>query len=226
MAKFKACGSTFAKCTSNKLADSKTVGDPVTIGKMIEVTVKPNFKEATLYADDDIAEQIREFDSADISLNVDEIAIEAAVEVFGLTKGTLSSYTATYITERGDADSNYGTYGFIYATIKDSVVTYNVYMLHRVKFELPEDKVQTKGENITFSTPTISGKAYNDADGNWRTRVFGISTLSDAKKAMLELVTRKSTAFSTASTTDSETISTEGGTNTAENGEEAQAANE
>lgn len=226
MAKFKACGSTFAKCTSNKLADSKTVGEPVTIGKMIEVTVKPNFKEATLYADDDIAEQIREFDSADISLNVDEIAIEAAVEVFGLTKGTLSSYTATYITERGDADSNYGTYGFIYATIKDSVTTYNVYMLHRVKFELPEDKVRTKGENITFSTPTISGKAYNDSDGNWRTRAFGIDTLANAKKVLSEFVTRKSAAFSTSSTAGSETISTESETTTTENGEETQTTSE
>ncbi len=209
MAKFKACGSTFAKCTSNKLADSKTVGEPVTIGKMIEVTVKPNFKEATLYADDDIAEQIREFDSADISLNVDEIAIEAAVEIFGLTKGTLSNYTAVYITESGDTDSNYGTYGFIYATIKDRAIAYNVYMLHRVKFEPPEDKMQSKGSDITFSTPTISGKAYNDSDGNWRTRVFGIDTLANAKKVLSELITRESTAFSTSSTADSETISAE-----------------
>lgn len=88
MAKFKACGSTFAKCTSNKLADSKNVGDAVTIGKMIEVTVKPNFKEALLYADDEIAEQIREFDSAEVTLNIDEIAIEAAVEIFGLKKAS------------------------------------------------------------------------------------------------------------------------------------------
>lgn len=213
MAKYKACGSTFAKCVSNKLADSKTVGEPVTIGKLIEITVKPNFKEATLYADDDIAEQIREFDSADISLSVDEVAIEAAVDIFGLTKSTLTSYTAVYITEKGDNDSNYGTYGFIYATIKDSVTAYNVYMLHRVKFEPPEDKVQTKGENITFSTPTISGKAYKDSDGEWRTRVFGIDTLANAKKILADLVTRKSTIFSTS--VESETISTESESETA-----------
>ena len=160
MAKFKACGSTFAKCTSNKLADSKNVGDAVTIGKMIEVTVKPNFKEALLYADDEIAEQIREFDNAEVTLNIDEIAIEAAVEIFGLKKSELKEYTAVFVTEDGSTDSNYGTYGFIYASIKDGTTSYNVYMLHRVKFELPEDKIQTKGENITFSTPTISGKAY------------------------------------------------------------------
>lgn len=213
MAKFKACGSTFAKCTSNKLADSKNVGDAVTIGKMIEVTVKPNFKEALLYADDDIAEQIREFDNAEVTLNIDEIALEAAVEIFGLKKSELKEYTAVFVTEDGSTDSNYGTYGFIYASIKDGTTSYNVYMLHRVKFELPEDKIQTKGENITFSTPTISGKAYKDIDGKWRTRVFGLKTLADAKTVLAELVARTSAAFTTASTGDSGTIPGESNTN-------------
>lgn len=213
MAKFKACGSTFAKCTSNKLADSKTVGDAVAIGKMIEVTVKPNFKEALLYADDEIAEQIREFDSAELTLNIDEIALNAAVEIFGLKKSELKGYTAVFVTEDGSTDSNYGTYGFIYASIKDGTTSYNAYMLHRVKFELPEDKIQTKGENIAFSTPTISGKAYKDIDGKWRTRVFEIKTLADAKKILAELVTRTSAAFTTASTGDGGTIPDEDNTN-------------
>nr|DAO28460.1 MAG TPA: tail tube protein [Caudoviricetes sp.] len=213
MAKFKACGSTFAKCTSNKLDDSNTVGKPVTIGKMIEITIKPNYKEASVYADDGIAEQIKEFDSAELTLNIDEIALDAAVEIFGLKKSELKEYTAVFITEDGSTDSNYGTYGFIYASIKDGTTSYNVCMLHRVKFELPEDKIQTKGENITFSTPTISGKAYVDKDGKWRTRVFGLKTLADAKKVLAELVARTSSAFTTASTGDSGTIPGESNTN-------------
>lgn len=213
MAKFKACGSTFAKCTSNKLDDSNTVGKPVTIGKMIEITVKPNYKEASVYADDGIAEQIREFDSAEVTLNIDEIAIDAAVEIFGLKKSELKKYTAVFVTEDGSTDSNYGTYGFIYASIKDGTTSYNVYMLHRVKFELPEDKIQTKGENITFSTPTISGKAYMDKDGKWRTRVFGLETLADAKTVLAELVARTSDAFTTAPAGDSSTTPGESNTN-------------
>ena len=67
MASYRAFSSKFGKCETNALSDCLSVSTLVDIGKLIEVTVKPNYKEATLYADDGVAEKFRAFDYADIT---------------------------------------------------------------------------------------------------------------------------------------------------------------
>lgn len=212
MASYKGCSPLFAKCKSNEFTDSKNVSDtPKQIGKLIDITIKPNYKEATLYADDDIAEQIREFDSADITLGVDEMGLDAFTDMFGHTSKSVKDLAdAKIITEKGDTPANFGTHGHIYAISKNNVTTFVACMLHRVKFEQPEEKVTTKGETITFNTPSITGKAYKDEDGCWRTRVFNIKTLEEAKEILNKLITRaESTLIATSSTDGDTTIDAE-----------------
>lgn len=213
MASYKACNPFFAKCKTNNIADSKNVSEtPKVIGKMIECTIKPNFKEATLYADDDIAEQIREFDSADITLGVDEMEPDAYEDMFGHAAKEVEGYSgAKIVTENGDTPANFGTHGHIYAISKNNITSFVACMLHRVKFEPPEEKVTTKGESITFNTPSITGKAYKDEDGSWRTRVFNIKTLAEAKTILNKLVTRaESTLITTSSVDGDNTINADG----------------
>lgn len=210
MASYRAFSSKFGKCETNALSDSLTVPTLFDIGKLIEVTVKPNYKEATLYADDEVAEKYRDFDYADITLGVDEIDSSAMTAMYGLTLTQLKDYTGvSQIVENGSTDPNYGTYGYIYGTQKGGVKTFVVVVLHRAQFEVPEDKVTTKGETVTFSTPSITGKAYKDANGEWRTRCFGIKTVAQAK-AILELIAKRTGAtLNTSSTGDGDVIVTE-----------------
>lgn len=207
MASYKGCSSLFAKCKSNEIEDSKNVSEtPKKIGKLIDITIKPNYKEASLYADDEIAEQIREFDSADVTLGVDEIELDTFTEMFGHTlQSVKDSEDEKIITEKGDTPANFGAYGHIYAISKNNVTTFVACMLHRVKFEQPEEKVATKGESITFNTPSITGKAYKDEDGCWRTRVFGIKTLAEAKTILEKLVKRTENTLIATSSTDGDT---------------------
>lgn len=192
MATYRACSPLFGKCEDNTIEKSKAIDSTTAIGKMVEVTVKPNIKEAVLYADDDVAEKVKIFDNADITLGIDELDLTAAKEMFGLSTAEASSNKI--IIERYDTQSNYGTFGYIYGIMKNSKRTYVAVVLHRAIFDLPEDKATTMGENITFSTPSISGKAYKDEDGNWRTRCFDISTLSDAKTILDKLMKFENTA--------------------------------
>ena len=68
----------------------------------------------------------------------------------------------------------------------------------------------SKGETITFNTPSITGKAYKDEDGCWRTRVFNIKTLEKAKEILNKLITRaESTLIATSSTNGDTTINAE-----------------
>lgn len=207
MASYKGCSPLFAKCKSNEIEDSKNVSEtPKKIGKFIDITIKPNYKEASLYADDEIAEQIREFDSADVTLGVDEIELDTFTEMFGHTlQSVKDSEDEKIITEKGDTPANFGAHGHIYAISKNNVTTFVACMLHRVKFEQPEEKVATKGESITFNTPSITGKAYKDEDGCWRTRVFGIKTLAEAKTILEKLVKRTENTLIATSSTDGDT---------------------
>ena len=42
--------------------------------------------------------------------------------------------------------------------------------LHKVKFTEGQESYKTKGDNIEYQTPNISGQAITDASGEWRTR--------------------------------------------------------
>lgn len=189
MAKIKACYPLFGKANSNHILDSLTVDAPIVMGKMVERSVKPNFAEGTLYADDEVAESAKEFKDADVSLTLDELSEEAYNEMFNPETKTVGT-TNTAI-DLADSDSSCGAYCDIYGTIKNGIKRYIVTLLHRVKFDIPEDKTTTKGENITFETTPLTGKAYADKNGQWRTRAYGFTTLEAAKEFAKKLVKRE-----------------------------------
>lgn len=205
MATYRACSPYFGKCEDNTIEKSKTIKNAVPIGKMVEATIKPNIKEATLYADDGVAEQVKIFDYADVTLGIDELSLEAAKDMYGWNAESDFS-DGTLIVEKDDAQPNYGTYGHIHGVIKNGKRSYVVTMLHRVIFELPEEKVTTMGESLTFSTPSITGKAYKDSAGEWRSRCFDIETLEQAKIILEKLEKRDATTLSSASITDGDVV--------------------
>ena len=207
MASYRAFSSKFGKCETNALSDCLSVSTLLDIGKLIEVTVKPNYKEATLYADDGVAETYKALDYADITLGVDEIDISAMTAMYGLTSAQLEGHTGvSKIVENDSTDPNYGTYGYIYGTQKNGAKTFVVVVLHRVLFDVPEDKVTTKGETVSFSTPSITGKAYPDANGEWRTRCFGIKTVAEAKTILETIAKRTGATISTSSSGNGDII--------------------
>lgn len=123
----------------------------------MDVTVE-NY-DAQLDADDGIFESIKEFKKGTLSLKVAELIPEAAVAMLGVTK-----------------DSN----GVIVSTAEDisAVVAvafrarkangkYRYFWLYRVKFSTPSTNLATKGDSITFQTPTIEGTIMrrNKVDG-------------------------------------------------------------
>lgn len=206
MASYRAFSSKFGKCKTNLLKNSLEIDGYLDIGKLIEVTIKPNYKEAVLYADDGVAEKYKAFDYADITLGVDEISLDAASAMFGLETSQLEKFTGvTKLVENDEANSNYGTYGYIYGTQKNNIKTFVVVVLHRALFDIPEDKVTTKGDTVTFNTPSITGKAYPDANGEWRTRCFGIKTVEEAK-IILDTIMQRTGATLDASSADGDII--------------------
>ena len=124
-------------------------GTPTQLAKAISAELSVELAEATLYADDGAAEIVKEFKNGTISLGVDDIGSATAAALTGVTVDTNNVVVSTS-EDGGDPVA----VGF---RAKKSNGKYKYYWLYRVKFGIPATNLATKGDSITFSTPTIEG---------------------------------------------------------------------
>ena len=144
---------------------------PFQLGKAVSLNITPNFAEGSLYANDGLAEYDKEFTNADVTLGTSTIPVEAQKPMFGHTVETTGSKKG--VTYNQDDQSGYVGFGFISVEKVNGVRSFVAAFLPKVKFTEPSDDYETKGESITYKTPSITGKATADDDGVWKeTDVF------------------------------------------------------
>jgi phi13 family phage major tail protein len=158
----------YAKITEDENGD-ETYAAPVPLAKAMTAELSVELAEATLYADDGAAEIVKEFQSGTLSLGVDDIGVAAAEVLTGAkiddNKVLISA------SEDGGAPVAIGF------RAKKANGKYRYFWLYRVKFGIPATNLQTKGDSITFSTPTIEGTVLRrnklDGQGNhpWKAEV-------------------------------------------------------
>ena len=124
-------------------------GTPTQLAKAISAEFSVELAEATLYADDGAAEIVKEFKNGTISLGVDDIGSTTAAALTGVTVDK-NNVVVSNSEDGGDPVA----VGF---RAKKSNGKYKYYWLYRVKFGIPATNLATKGDSITFSTPTIEG---------------------------------------------------------------------
>lgn len=139
----------YAPITEAAQTGDETYGTPVMLAKAISAELSIELAEATLYADDGAAEVVKEFKNGKLTLGVDAIGRSAAVALTGATadeNGVLISAS-----EDGGAPVAIGF------RAKKANGHYKYFWLYKVKFGVPSTNLATKGDSITFSTPTIEG---------------------------------------------------------------------
>ena len=124
-------------------------GTPTQLAKAISAELSVELAEATLYADDGAAEIVKEFKNGTISLGVDDIGSTTAAALTGVTVDKNN-----VVVSNSEDGGNPVAVGF---RAKKSNGKYKYYWLYRVKFGIPSTNLATKGDSITFSTPTIEG---------------------------------------------------------------------
>ena len=124
-------------------------GTPTQLAKAISAELSVELAEVTLYADDGAAEIVKEFKNGTISLGVDDIGSTTAAALTGVTVDK-NNVVVSNSEDGGDPVA----VGF---RAKKSNGKYKYYWLYRVKFGIPATNLATKGDSITFSTPTIEG---------------------------------------------------------------------
>ena len=148
----------YAKITEDE-SGNESYGTPQKLAKAMSADLSVELAEATLYADDGAAEIVKEFKSGTLSLGVDDIGAAVASD---LTGATIDSNGVVISTGEDGADPV--AIGF---RAKKSNGKYKYFWLYRVKFGIPATALATKGDSITFNTPTIEGTVLrrNKVDG-------------------------------------------------------------
>lgn len=158
--------------------ENETYGTPTQLAKAISAELSVELAEATLYADDGASEIVKEFKEGTLTLGVDDIGSETAAALTGVNiddNGVIISSS--------EDGGNPVAIGF---RAKKANGKYRYFWLYRVKFGIPSTSLETKGDSITFQTPSIEGTVLRrnkeDAAGNhpWKAEVTeGTSGVSD-----------------------------------------------
>ena len=138
---------------------NESYATPTQLAKAMTADLSVELAEATLYADDGAAEIVKEFKSGTLSLGVDDLGGSVASDLTGATIDDNGVVVST--AEDG------GTPVAIGFRAKKSNGKYRYFWLYRVKFGIPATALATKGDSITFNTPTIEGTIMrrNKVDG-------------------------------------------------------------
>lgn len=162
---------------------SVTYADGLVMSYAISVDLSVEVNEASLYRDDKIIENIKEFKSGTLSLNGDHLRYEVLAVILSHTVEGITEGGGQKLTAKGDDDGAYVGVGFYPTTIKDSKRKYRAIWLHKVKFSVPNESLETKGDSITFQTPTIEGTILPDILSVWKEE--GLFTTEAAAKEWL-----------------------------------------
>lgn len=138
----------YAKITEDN-EGIESYGTPSQLAKAMTADLSVELAEATLYADDGASEIVKEFKSGTLSLGVDDIGPTVASDLTGATidkNGVVIS--------AGEDGGEPVAIGF---RAKKSNGKYKYFWLYKVKFGIPATALATKGDSITFNSPTIEG---------------------------------------------------------------------
>ena len=147
----------------------ETYESPKILAKAMTAELSVELIEAILYADDGASEIVKEFNSGTLTLGIDDIGSIAAQD---LTGSKIDSNNV--VVSRSEDGGNPVAVGF---RAKKANGKYRYFWLYRVIFSIPTTNLTTKGESITFSSPTIEGTVFrrNKLDGEnkhpWKAEV-------------------------------------------------------
>jgi phi13 family phage major tail protein len=158
----------YAKITEDENG-IETYGTPKVLAKAMTAELSVELIEAILYADDGASEVVKEFKSGALTLGIDDIGSLVAQDLTGCKIDSNN-----VVVSRSEDGGSPVAVGF---RAKKANGKYRYFWLYRVIFSVPATTLATKGDSITFSSPTIEGTVFrrNKLDGEnkhpWKAEV-------------------------------------------------------
>lgn len=131
--------------------------------KAISFNFDPSVSDATLYADDAIAEKDTSVNGGSCTMGIDKLDETTQAALLGHTIANSGEETSN----TGDVAPYVGL-GRVVTLMENGTLKYRAVFFPKVKFQEPSASNSTKGETTEFGTYEISGTVVPDASGNWR----------------------------------------------------------
>lgn len=148
----------------------ETFGTPTRLAKAIKAELSVEVAEGTLYADDAVDVIAKEFVKGAIKLNVNDLDPEKYAKILGQTL----DYDKVVFAGETD-EPPYIALGF--RSKKGTGGKYRYIWLYKVKFKIPNENYETKGDGINFVTPELEGDFIKrNVDGMWKADYTGLPT--------------------------------------------------
>lgn len=135
-------------------------------GKAVSCKVSVTNNDATLYAEDALAESDKSFNSAAVTLGVADDDDTIFAPILGHTVNDGASGKGEMVRNANDVAPYIGL-GRVITKMVNGALKYKGEFLYKVKFSEPSQDDQTKGEKVDFKTPEIEGSAAQLANGDW-----------------------------------------------------------
>lgn len=153
-----------AKLLTDVADGTATYEEPVRLAKLINIGITKTIAEAELFADDGLDEYVAEMTAQEISINPKDISIEHEALLLGKE-----------VDGRGGISDSFNDNAPLFAVMfrsRKSDGTYQYRVLYKVRFRPFDETFDTKANNITFQTPTITGRSsMRDSDGRFGYKV-------------------------------------------------------
>ena len=145
---------------------NKTYSDGFVCGKAMTTEVTPQYSEASVYGDNMLVKNAKKLKYADVSMGTTTLPAKAAAVMYG---HTVDEESGDELRNSNDKENEVG-YGFFTNEEIDGEEKCVACILYRVIFSEGSNSYETQGENLTFKTPTVSGKAMPEENGDWLSR--------------------------------------------------------
>lgn len=162
--------------TAEDGTETITYGGKKIMGLAISANVSVQTSEAELYADDGLAESVKEFVEGSITMNTDDLEDDVEADLLG------AAVSDNGIVNNRDDSAPWVELGFIISRMKKGKKQYRGVVYPKVQFAIPSEENTTKGQTITFGTPTMTGTLTSDKDGAWRKKSKWMDEASGAKE--------------------------------------------
>ena len=135
---------------------------PKTPGHAITCNVEVSNNDASLYGDDTMIESDKTFNMATVTMGIDDDDVMVMADLLGHEVDENGK-----MVRNANDTAPYIGLGRIITKMVNGVYKYKVEFLYKVKFAEPSQDNTTKGENVEFSTPELSGTATALLNGDW-----------------------------------------------------------
>lgn len=136
-------------------------GTPVLLGKSVEVSITPTYKEGQKYASNTKVRNLKKLDSYEVEITPDAISMEDKAALLGRTVDKNGAHILD-----GDAKAPYVALGFGFTTDDGNV---DLWWLYKGTFGEIEYSGATQEDSIEWTDPKLSGifdrRIWDDAIG-------------------------------------------------------------